>query len=89
MNVNIELLDDAQDEVFEENDWDDCTDIESEIEQHQSELSENTETREDDGSFTKIPFVGKPGLQKLPNGGSPYDFFEFLFDNTFFSLIVN
>ncbi|CAK9816550.1 hypothetical protein ANTQUA_LOCUS8999 [Anthophora quadrimaculata] len=67
-NVNIELLGDTQDEVFEEDDWDDCTDIESEIEQHQSELTEDTETWEDDGSPTKIPFVGKPGLQKLRIG---------------------
>lgn len=33
--------------------------------------------------------MGKPGFQKLPNGGNPYDFFQLLYDNTFFSLIVN
>lgn len=30
----------------------------------------------------------KAGLQKVPNGNSPNDF-ELVFDNTFFSLIVN
>nr|XP_012143764.1 PREDICTED: piggyBac transposable element-derived protein 3-like [Megachile rotundata] len=90
MNISIELLDDAQDEVFEESDSDYTdteSETESEIEQHQSELIEDT--WQDDGSFIKIPFVGKPRLRKSPNGDSPYDFFELLFDNTFFSLTVN
>ena len=41
MNVNIELLDDTQDEVFEGSDWDDCTDIESEIESEMNSIKVN------------------------------------------------
>uniref|UniRef100_A0A1B0GAZ1 Uncharacterized protein n=1 Tax=Glossina morsitans morsitans TaxID=37546 RepID=A0A1B0GAZ1_GLOMM len=40
VNMDIEHIDDMQDEVFEINDWDDCSeqDLEGVIEQHEGEL---------------------------------------------------
>ena len=41
----------------------------------------------DDGDLKKS-FCGQSGLQKVPKGGDPYDFFGLLFDDTFFSMTV-
>uniref|UniRef100_A0A1B0A0S7 Uncharacterized protein n=1 Tax=Glossina pallidipes TaxID=7398 RepID=A0A1B0A0S7_GLOPL len=48
--MHTEHLDGRQDEAFEESDWDDCSDndIETEIEQQQSKLIEDTEIWKDD-----------------------------------------
>lgn len=57
MNINIEHLDDMQDDVFDVNDWDDCSeqDLEGVIEQHEGELilskEYKTEVVRDNTSF--------------------------------------
>ncbi|GBL81087.1 hypothetical protein AVEN_83157-1 [Araneus ventricosus] len=57
MNVNTELLDDTLDEIFEKTDSEDY----NEMEELETEVSEDTERWADDGDFKKIPFEGNPG----------------------------
>nr|XP_012153187.1 PREDICTED: piggyBac transposable element-derived protein 4-like [Megachile rotundata] len=72
----------------------DETDNESDVDLESEELNELFEDVDDadewtcDGDFQRLSFEGNPGLQCAPNGADPYDFFEFLFDNYFFSTIA-
>ncbi|GBM26799.1 hypothetical protein AVEN_127757-1 [Araneus ventricosus] len=59
MNMNTDLLDDKLDEMFEETDSEDYN--ENEIEELQTEVSEDTERSADDGDLKKIHFEVNPG----------------------------
>ncbi|GBN67588.1 hypothetical protein AVEN_61018-1 [Araneus ventricosus] len=61
MNMNTELLDDTLDDIFEETDSEDYNENESEMEELETEVSEDTDRWADDGDFKKIPFEGNPG----------------------------
>ncbi|GBL91021.1 hypothetical protein AVEN_184411-1 [Araneus ventricosus] len=54
MNMNTELLDDTLDEIFEETDSEDYKENESEIEELETEVSEDTERWVDDGDLKKF-----------------------------------
>ena len=55
-NVNIEPIDQVFDDINEESNWEDYSEHESgsKIEQHETELSEDTEILADDGHFQKF-----------------------------------
>ncbi|GBM62102.1 hypothetical protein AVEN_49337-1 [Araneus ventricosus] len=61
MNMNTELLRNTLDEIFEETDSEDYNENESEMEELETEVSEDTERWSDDGDFKKNPFEGNPG----------------------------
>ncbi|GBL71992.1 hypothetical protein AVEN_115030-1 [Araneus ventricosus] len=56
VNMNTELLDDTLDEIFEETDSEDYNENESEIEELETEVGEDTERWADDGDLKKNPF---------------------------------
>ncbi|GBO17001.1 hypothetical protein AVEN_87419-1, partial [Araneus ventricosus] len=58
MNMNTELLDDTLDEGFEETDSEKYNENESEMEELETEVSEDTERCADDGDLKKNPFRG-------------------------------
>ncbi|GBM85458.1 hypothetical protein AVEN_21445-1 [Araneus ventricosus] len=58
-DMNTELLDDTLDEIFEETDSEDYN--ENEMEELETEVSEDTERWADDGDFKKNPFESNPG----------------------------
>ncbi|GBM06286.1 hypothetical protein AVEN_208972-1 [Araneus ventricosus] len=57
--MSRELLDDTLDESFEETNSGDCK--ENEVEELETEVSEDTEKWADDGDLKKIPFQRNPG----------------------------
>ncbi|GBN91591.1 hypothetical protein AVEN_36770-1 [Araneus ventricosus] len=73
--MNIELLDDALDESFEETDSEDYNDNESEVEEFETEVSEDTERWANDGDLKKFLLratrgqVGSPDDVEGPEGG--------------------
>ncbi|GBM03624.1 hypothetical protein AVEN_203191-1 [Araneus ventricosus] len=68
MNMNTELLDDTLDEIFEETGSEDYNENESEMEELETEVSEDTEKWADDGDLKKIPFEGNPGPNNFTFG---------------------
>ncbi|GBM85462.1 hypothetical protein AVEN_215274-1 [Araneus ventricosus] len=54
MNMNTELLDDTLDEIFEETDSEDYNENESEMEELETEVSQDTKRWADDGYLKKI-----------------------------------
>ncbi|GBM53217.1 hypothetical protein AVEN_14240-1 [Araneus ventricosus] len=60
MNMNTEL---SVDEIFEETDSEDYNEIESEMEELETEISEDTERWADDGDLKKILFEGRVFLR--------------------------
>ncbi|XP_029046929.2 piggyBac transposable element-derived protein 4-like [Osmia bicornis bicornis] len=89
VNMHYDEFDRDNSEVtFDESDNESDIDLESE---DLNELFEDVDDAGEwtcDGDFKRFSFDGKSGLQGSPSGADPYNFFEFLFDNYFFSTIV-
>ncbi|GBM76742.1 hypothetical protein AVEN_86318-1 [Araneus ventricosus] len=61
MNMNTELLNDTLDENFEETDSEDYNENESEMEERETEVSEDIQRRADDGDLKKFPLRATRG----------------------------
>ncbi|KAK2579876.1 hypothetical protein KPH14_007557 [Odynerus spinipes] len=90
LNIGLDYIESDDNEMmFEEEDSESDEELES------KELDELFENIEDtgkwtcDGDFKQFSFEEKAGLQNPAKGPDPYNFFELLVNNDFFSIIVD